>query len=408
MPTEEIVSNKRRSYQSRLSTDTESSIPRKVWFKKKSVPMANENNGAQMPQDQFNILMKSITAINSKLENHQTQLMSLGGSPRLTPNQGGVHFNVDPKYVNTKRGSGSKLRPVEAPIAGASSGAISKFSRPAKQGDQYRNQNRGRGRGQFRGRGNWVPNSQSRQTQHKQRRHTMVEEIDLEDEGEMNEYEGQWQQRPRRASQGDTQRYSKNDLTRLVRREITNQKCHDEAASYDIILDGVPSYEGDDEGTEIQRAMEKLCQILPEFKRDYIKDCDRFFNPADDGTYPLKVSIKYPSIVQALTERARVDPKFHWFRPSRSKDMRKKIAFEEREVARLNANLPPNSPTRWEVLFLGVGVIRRRVPNPEYIPLKNDQNYGRPQGTTTTNLPQGADSATYETDQAMKTLNLSP
>ena len=232
----------------------------------------------------------------------------------------------------------------------------------------------------------------------------MVDEyIDLENE---EEHVNEWQERPRRSSQGDIN-VTRRDLTRLMRREIISQQCHDEAAGYEILLDGVPSYEGDDEQTELVRAVEKLVQILPEFKREYIKDTDQLYTPNLDGTYPLKVSIKYPSIVKALTERARVDPKFAWFRPSRSKEMRKKIAYEQREVDRLNSNLPPNSSTKWEVLFMGVGVIRRRVPNPDYVPLRNEQAYSRPTGSKN-GQSEIDEAAEADTEVMMKTLNISP
>ena len=306
--------------------------------------------------------------------------------------------NQNEGWVNTKRGSGSKNQKSNNPVneiilnddhddevffRGTAPPHPQEYTRPTNGSKAPRGRTGGHFRGQHRGRGGQNNGSHRNAPYQNPRHNTEIQEVDISEEYGNRDYA-----QPRRSSH--TGAWSRQELVKIVRQEIMNQKCHDEAAGYDVIIDGLPSYKDDNFVTEADRAFDKLVQILPEFKIDFIYECERFYTRNLDGTLPLKVTLRYPSVVAALIERAKNEGKFPWFRPSRSKELRKKIAYEHDQVQRLNARLPPNSALKWEVLELGLGAIRRRVPNPDHIPLKNATDhqqgqvteYARPQAAT--------------------------
>ena len=338
---ESRIVQKRKSYQTQVSNDFESQIP-----PKRPIMATDLRQVLDAIGDVHKRLDEQQVQIDQALKTRPTHNVDddvfIESGPE-NPNEVQV---ISSEWVNTRRGTGKSYRqePVNSHPNSNShpSGSRAPIS-SWRGGGSFNGQSRGRG-----GRG-----GHSRPTPYDNRRFTNTEEDDSYRDEDFRDQ--------RRASHSG---YSLYELKKMMRQEIMTQRCHEEEASYDIILDGIPSIKGDKFPEESKRAFDRLVQIDPEFKIDYIWDCDRFFTPNDEGFYPMKVTLKKSSQAQDLIDTARLEKKWKWFRPSRTKEMRKKIAYEQWQCDLSNSRLPADSAIWWEVKELGHGVIRRRIPNP--------------------------------------------
>ena len=149
---------------------------------------------------------------------------------------------------------------------------------------------------------------------------------------------------------------------------MSSNIAHDAAASTQIIISGLPSIDGDNIDSEIQRALPLIQTMYPECKDEDIEHVNRFPSPTDDGTWPLVVTFedsRIPKIMEAVAKANK--GKFLWFAPSLARHIRRWNAKQEERCRQKNEDLPENDPTIWETKIVGSIKILRRIPNPDYV-----------------------------------------
>ena len=381
---------KRKTYVFQPTIDEEADIPRKIQCFDSDCDSEITPPPRKMvdSSDQFEKLMAEFTKVNRRLDHHEHRMNTISqnqgaplgasGSSPVVPQPGAANVRHDINdWVNTRRGTGpsnARHRDAEPDVEVV---AEQYNPPPMNRGrfSDYR-QRGGRGRG-WRGSHNRFDPYQYSRPRHRS---------EIEDDYHLGDDEQGFEDDPfprRRASHSGGQ--STWELTKLMRREIMAQKCHDEAASYEVIIDGLPSNPNDKIPDEVKRATDSLKEVMPDFKAENIDGVNRLYTPNDDGSLPLVVTLIRQSLAIELTERARFNPDFGWLRPSRSREMRKRISYEVQRVERLNKGLSRDSPTAWETRHLGTGIITRRIPNPGYVQRREHTHRPNGAGTQTQN-----------------------